>query len=360
LKTLLPADPKLGYLARKEEIDSAIARVLESGRYILGPEVEQFEQEFAAFVGVQHCIGVGNGTDALELALRALGIGSGDVVITTSNTAVATVAAIELAGATPLLVEVDDETLTISPRALELALATTPAAAVIPVHLYGRPADMPQIMRIAEQHQLRVIEDCAQAHGATIDGRQVGTWGDAAAFSFYPTKNLAALGDGGAVVTDDQQLATRLRDLRMYGWRERYISETAGMNTRLDELQAAILRVQLRHLAADNDRRRELAARYSDSLGGPAPPAGHVYHQYVIRSSRRDELREHLRQRQIETAILYPQPIHLQPAYRGRIATAGELPVTERAARELLCLPMHPWLSDSDADRVAAAILQYG
>jgi dTDP-4-amino-4,6-dideoxygalactose transaminase len=350
----------LGYHARKEEIDSAIARVLESGRYILGPEVEAFEQEFAAFVGVGQCVGVGNGTDALELALRALGIGSGDVVITTSNTAVATVAAIELAGATPLLVDVDDETLTLSPSALEQALTTTRAAAVIPVHLYGQPADMPAICAVAAKHQLCVIEDCAQAHGATIQQRQVGTWGDAAAFSFYPTKNLAAFGDGGAVVTNDPQLATRLRELRMYGWRERYISESAGMNTRLDELQAAILRVQLRHLPHDNNRRREIAARYSHSLGKPAPPAGHVYHQYVIRSSRRDELRHHLRERGIETAILYPQPIHQQPAYRGRIATAGELPVTERAARELLCLPIHPWLSDSDADRVAAAILQHG
>ncbi|MBA2432748.1 MAG: DegT/DnrJ/EryC1/StrS family aminotransferase [Chthoniobacterales bacterium] len=362
MTTLLPADPKLGYLAHKAEIDDAVQRVLESGRYILGEECSAFEHEFAAFVGVQHCIGVGNGTDALELALRALGIGHGDTVITTSNTAVATVAAIELAGATPLLVDVDDETLTISPPALEKALATTRAAAVIPVHLYGHPADMPQIMAIAERHQLRVIEDCAQAHGAAIDGRQVGTFGDAAAFSFYPTKNLAALGDGGAVVTHDEHLATRLRELRTYGWRERYISETAGMNTRLDEIQAAILRVRLRHLPHDNDRRREIAARYSHSLGR-APAAGdvhHVYHQYVIRISRRDELRERLKRQQIETAILYPQPIHLQPAYRGRIATAGELPVTERAARELLCLPMHPWLTDSDADRVTAAILQHG
>jgi len=367
MTTLLPADPKLGYLAHKAEIDAAVQRVLESGWYILGEECSAFEQEFAAFVGVQHCIGVGNGTDAIELALRALGLGAGDTVITTSNTAVATVAAIELAGASPLLVDVDEETLTLSPERLEEALATHRAAAVIPVHLYGHPADMPRIMEIARRYGLRVIEDCAQAHGAAIAGQQVGTFGDAAAFSFYPTKNLAALGDGGAVVTQDEQRATRLRELRMYGWRERYISETAGMNTRLDEIQAAILRVRLPHLPKDNARRQRIAQGYSTALEGAPliqlPKAGiyvtHVYHQYTVRLRERDELRQHLRDRGIGTAVLYPLPIHEQPAYAGRLAVAGKLPVTERAARELLCLPMHPWLSDGDVARVTAAILEW-
>ncbi|CAN5744568.1 DegT/DnrJ/EryC1/StrS family aminotransferase [soil metagenome] len=368
MTTLLPADPKLGYLAHKAEIDAAVQRVLESGWYILGEECSAFEQEFAAFVGVQHCIGVGNGTDAIELALRALGLGAGDTVITTSNTAVATVAAIELAGASPLLVDVDEETLTLSPERLEEALATHRAAAVIPVHLYGHPADMPRIMEIARRYGLRVIEDCAQAHGAAIAEQQVGTFGDTAAFSFYPTKNLGALGDGGAVVTNDRQLAARLRELRVYGWKERYISESAGMNTRLDELQAAILRVKLPHLQAENARRQEIAQSYRTALLRHAPSirlpqAGvyvtHVYHQYTVRLEKRDELREHLQQHGVGTAVLYPQPIHLQPAYRGRLATAGELPVTERAARELLCLPVHPWLGNEDVSRVTAAILEW-
>jgi dTDP-4-amino-4,6-dideoxygalactose transaminase len=248
VRTILSSNPKAGYLAQQAEIDAAVARVLASGWYILGNEVAAFEEEWAASVGVADAIGVGNGTDAIELALRGLGIGVGDTVITTSNTAVATVAAIELCGASALLVDVDEATLTLSPARLADALDSQGGAritAVIPVHLYGQPADMPGISAIAAEHGLKVIEDCAQAHGAAIVDRQVGTWGDAAAFSFYPTKNLAALGDGGAVTTDDASLAERLRALRTYGWRERYISDEAGMNSRLDELQAAILRVRL-------------------------------------------------------------------------------------------------------------------
>lgn len=347
-----------------------MARVLESGSYILGREVATFEEEWAGYLGTSHAVGVGNGTDALELALRALEIGSGDIVITTSNTAVATVAAIELSGASALLVDVDERTLTLSPQRLEEALAQNKhqrLKAIIPVHLYGQPADMAAILSIAQKQGLRVIEDCAQAHGATIGGRKVGTWGDAAAFSFYPTKNLAALGDGGAVVTNDGALAERLRALRVYGWQERYVSEGPGMNTRLDELQAAILRVKLGSLDAENVRRAEIARHYDHSLGGlsglvlprPATDVGHVYHQYVIRLRKRDALREHLRSEQIETAVLYPTPIHLQPAYRDRIATAGPLPVTEQAARELLCLPVHPCLDDLEVARVVTAIMNW-
>ncbi|MGI9087867.1 MAG: DegT/DnrJ/EryC1/StrS family aminotransferase [Chthoniobacterales bacterium] len=361
---------RAGYLAHREEIDAAIARVLASGWYILGDEVARFENEWAAYLGVAQAIGVGNGTDALALALRALGIGTGDLVLTTANTAVATVAAIELAGALPLLVDVNEMTLTISPERLEEALAGADRPrmkAIIPVHLYGQPADMPAILAIARKHNLRVIEDCAQAHGATIGNRRVGTFGDAAAFSFYPTKNLGAFGDGGAVVTNDTALAEQLRALRTYGWKERYVSEEAGMNSRLDEMQAAILRVKLRYLEKENARRIEIAQRYQDSLGkisalrlpALAVGSGHVYHQFVIRLSERDQLKEFLRARQIETVILYPVPIHLQPAYRNRIAISGALPVTEKASRELLCLPIHPWLEDVEVERVCDAIIEW-
>ena len=370
VKRIQQADPRAGYLAHKTEITAAIARVLESGGYILGAECVAFEQEWAAYVGVAHAIGTGNGTDALELALRALDIGPGDTVITASNTAVATVAAIELVGASPLLVDVEPSSLNLSAELLQHAIGQhqdRAIKAVIPVHLYGQPADMPAIMRVAKTHGLRVIEDCAQAHGAEIDGRQAGTWGDLAAFSFYPTKNLGALGDGGAVVTNDVALAERLRELRTYGWRERYISEAAGMNTRLDELQAAILRVKLRHLDTENRRRRQIARRYDDSLGAfanvalPNPQRNerHVYHQYVIRLADRDALRAYLESEQIGTAVLYPQPIHQQPAYAGRIPVAGPLPVTERVARELLCLPVHPWLDDVDVARTVAAMTEW-
>lgn len=306
--------------------------------------------------------------DAIELALRALGIGNGDTVITTPNTAVATVAAIELSGASALLMDVDEATLTLSPERLEQALSENSSGvkAVIPVHLYGYPAAMPEILTICEKHRLFVIEDCAQAHGASINGRKVGTFGDAAAFSFYPTKNLGALGDGGAAVTRNSALAEKLRELRVYGWRERYISESAGMNTRLDEIQAATLRVKLRYLELENARRREIALSYDRFLTGScvttphcSKSAHHVYHQYVVRSPRRDALREHLKEQQIETGVLYPVPIHQQPGYRGRVAVAGELAITERAARELLCLPMHPWLSDKEVARVISAVRDF-
>lgn len=360
------SNPLAGYLAQKDLIDAAIARALTSGRYILGSEVEAFEREWAAFLGAAYAVGVGNGTDAIELALRALDIGRGDVVITTSNTAVATVAAIELAGASPLLVDVDEETLTISLPALEEAISQHREGrlrGIIPVHFYGRPADLPTILSLGAKHGLRVIEDCAQAHGAMIDGKNVGTLGDASAFSFYPTKNLGALGDGGAVVTNDSDLAEHLRELRTYGWRERYISEAAGMNTRLDEIQAAILRIRLTKLETENARRIEIARQYHYSLGDlplQLPPLDsrvrHVYHQFVIRLPKRDQLRAYLRQREIDAGVLYPVPIHEQPAYRGRVSISGRLAVSERAARELLCLPIHPWLSEAEVTRVTDAI----
>ncbi|HKB40142.1 MAG TPA: DegT/DnrJ/EryC1/StrS family aminotransferase, partial [Gemmataceae bacterium] len=337
---LLPADPGAGYLAHKGAIDAAVRRVLESGWYILGQEAAAFEAEFARYLGVRHAVGVGSGTDALHLALRACGVGPGDAVITASHTAVATVAAIELAGAAPVLVDIDPRSFTLDPNRLEQAVAEHGGRgrassagrlkAVIPVHLYGHPADMPAVMDIARRHDLIVIEDCAQAHGAAVERRKVGTWGHLAAFSFYPTKNLGALGDGGAVVTNDPQTAERARLLREYGWRERYKSEVAGMNTRLDELQAAVLRVKLRHLDRENARRRELARTYDAALSAtplvlprPRGDVDHVYHLYVVRSQQRDELRASLKADGIGTSIHYPTPVHLQPAYRGRLVLVG-------------------------------------
>jgi dTDP-4-amino-4,6-dideoxygalactose transaminase len=375
---LLPADPGAGYLAHREAIDAAVRRVLESGWYILGQEVTAFEAEFARYLGVRDAVGVGSGTDALHLALRASGVGPGDGVITASHTAVATVAAIELAGAAPVLVDIDPRSFTLDPNRLEEAVAehrrrggrASPAGrlkAVIPVHLYGHPADMPAVMDIARRHDLIVIEDCAQAHGAAVGGRKVGTWGRLAAFSFYPTKNLGALGDGGAVVTNDPQSAERARLLREYGWRERYRSDVPGMNTRLDEIQAAVLRVKLQHLDRENARRREVARAYDAALS--ATPlelprtrgdVEHVYHLYVVRSRRRDELRASLKADGIGTAIHYPAPVHLQPAYQGRLVPAGEgLPQTERACREILSLPMYPQMTDEQAAYVSERVVNW-
>ena len=362
-------DPKASYLSHKPEIDSAIHRVLDSDWYILGREVESFEQEFAAYLGVHQAIGVGNGTDALNLSLRACGVGAGDLVFTVSHTAVATVAAIELAGATPVLVDIDPVTCTMDPSCLEEALARPLAGnprAIIPVHLYGHSADMPAIMEIGKRHGLYVIEDCAQSHGAYLDGRMTGTFGDIAAFSFYPTKNLGALGDGGMVVTNNPALAERVRLLRQYGWRERYISDIPGGNSRLDELQAAVLRVKLQYLDIENLRRQSLAQIYDELLADaglilPEVRSGvtHVYHQYVVRLPRRDDLRTYLRQAGMGTLIHYPVPVHLQPAYQGRLPRVAPLPWTEQIARQVLSLPMFPQLSDENVRRVCEAIIRF-
>jgi dTDP-4-amino-4,6-dideoxygalactose transaminase len=361
-------NPKANYLAHREEIEHAIARVLEGGFYILGGEVAEFEREFAAYVGVSHGIGTGSGTDALQLALRACGIGPGDTVITVAHTAVATVAAIELAGATPVLIDVDPRTFTLDPNRLGDALKVERSAspkAVIPVHLYGHPADMPAIMDIATRAGLRVIEDCAQSQGAAISGRKTGSWGDMAAFSFYPTKNLGALGDAGALLSNDPGLAGRARQLREYGWRERHISEIPGLNTRLDELQAAILRVKLQYLDAENEQRRRLANLYENLLNRTPlllPEAGdevfHVYHQYVVRSQQRDALRVHLRAHGIGTQIHYPVPIHLQPAYRHRIRSLG-MERTEEIARQILSLPMYPELTENDIQAISDCVARW-
>jgi dTDP-4-amino-4,6-dideoxygalactose transaminase len=364
---ILVADPGANYRAHQDEIDGAVRRVLEGGWYILGREVSAFEEEFGRYLGLAHAVGVGSGTEALHLALRVCGIGPGDGVVTVSHTAVATVAAIELAGATPVLVDIDPRTCTLDPNRLEglLTAGIGPRVkAIIPVHLYGHPADLPAITDIAQRHGLFVIEDCAQSHGATLNGRKTGTWGQLSAFSFYPTKNLGALGDGGALATNDPQLAERARLLREYGWRERYVSELPGMNTRLDELQAAVLRVKLRHLDRENARRRELARIYDARLSGtslelPRARAGveHVYHLYAVRSQQREELRGFLEARGVGTAIHYPLPVHQQPAYAGRRLDLGRgLPETERVCRETSSLPMHPQLTDEQAEYVSEQI----
>ncbi len=341
--------------------------MLEEGRYILGPEVAAFEKEFAAYIGGAHAVGAASGTEALVLAMQALDLGPNEYVATVSHTAVATVAAIELAGAKPLLIDIDPATYTLDPAKLERALAHAPGrvAAVIPVHLYGQAADMDAIGALARKHGFRIIEDCAQSHGATLHGKRLGSIGDLAAFSFYPTKNLGAIGDGGGVVTNDAALAAKLKELREYGWRQRYISDRIGMNSRLDELQAAILRVKLRGLDADNARRQAIAAAYDQGLRGtglalPSRRADttHVFHQYVLRTPARDELAAALKAKGIGTNIHYPVPVHLQPAYQGRVALGlGGLPESVRAAKEVLSLPMFPELGDDQVARVIAAVM---
>lgn len=354
-------DLRAEYTAVKAEIDAAVQRVLESGWYILGKEVAAFEEEFAAWCGVSGAVGVGNGTDALHIALRACGVGPGDEVITVAHTAVATAAAIALTGATPVFVDIDPATYTLDPA--RLAAAITPRTkAVIPVHLYGHPADLDGILPIAKDAGLRVIEDCAQAHGAAWQGQKVGSFGDLACFSFYPTKNLGALGDGGAIAGNDPALLARVRLLREYGWKpeNRYISEIEGMNSRLDEMQAAILRVKLAHLDGWNDHRRRLAEIYAahlpPSLVQPVerPGCRHVYHLYVVRSAQRNALREKLRAAGVGTGIHYPVPIHQQAAYAH--LSPVSLPATEQAAAEILSLPMHSTLTAEQIEQVCAAV----
>lgn len=354
------------YLAQKAQLDAAALRVLDSGWYVLGREVEAFETEFAGWCGIAHCVSLANGTDALVVALRALGIGAGDSVFTISHTAVATVAAIELAGAIPVLVDVDAASFTLDPAKLEATIKAAPARgarpkAVIAVHLYGHPCDMDALADVCRRHDLVLIEDCAQAHGATWRGNKVGNFGAAAAFSFYPTKNLGAFGDGGALATAAAQIAGNAAALRQYGWRKRYISDEAGMNSRLDELQAALLRVRLARLDADIAARRQIALAYEAGLAGVvdtpkvAPDAGHAWHLYVVRVAQRERFAAALKARGVGTAVHYPLPVHRQKAYAGRIAT-GELSVTDAIAGDILSLPMHPHLDSDDVAHVIEAV----
>ena len=342
------------------EVNAALLRVADSGWYILGPEVEAFEREFAAYHGVRHAIGVATGTDAIELALRAGVIGAGDEVITVAHTALATVAAIEATGATPVLADIDPATFTLCPDSAQRSI-TPRTRAILPVHLYGQAADMDALLELADARGLLLIEDCAQAHGALRKGRVVGAMGQMGAFSFYPTKNMGAYGDGGAVITDDDALADKLRKLRNYGQVSRYRHQSRGTNSRLDELQAAILRVKLAHLDELNERRRAIAAVYDKNLRGVQKPVEsldcrHVYHLYVIRDSRRDQLMADLTERGIGTLIHYPVPAHLQESHVDLGLGAGSLPHTERAAKEILSLPLYIGLSDEDALAVCDAI----
>jgi dTDP-4-amino-4,6-dideoxygalactose transaminase len=340
-------------------VREAIDRVIARGWFILGPELTAFEEAFAAASGARHAVGVGTGTDALALALRALGIGPGDEVITTPLSAAFSALAILMTGATPVFVDIDPERLTLDPAALEDAV-TPNTAAIMPVHLYGQPADMTAIEAIARDHDLAIVEDACQAHLATSGGRPVGTIGAAGAFSFYPTKNLGALGDGGAIVTNDELLAQRLRRLRNGGQTDRYHHAEFGVNSRLDELQAAILHARLAFLPAWTARRRALAARYRQLLAGAAvtvPPEcdrGHVYHLFPVLTPQRAALQAHLEARGIGTLVHYPIPIPRQPALAG--VAAGPFPVADRVAGEVCSLPLHPHLTDADVDAVAAAI----
>ena len=367
--TVPQADPGAGYRAQQAEIDAAVARALSSGWYILGKEGEAFEAEYAAWQGAQRAIGCANGTDALALALRGLGIGPGATVVTVSHTAVATVAAIEMVGATPLLLDIDPDTYTMDPDELAAVLddpppGLPPIRAVIPVHIYGQSCDLAPMLAAAAQHGVALIEDCSQAHGATYAGRKVGNHGQVACYSLYPTKNLGALGDGGVLTTDDAVLADRIGAIRQYGWKERYISADVGVNSRLDELQAAILRVKLTRLDANNARRQAIAAAYDAALAGGrfAPPArrasgAHVFHQYVLRVPDRAALMARLRAEGIATAIHYPVPVHLQPAYRGRTAMGpAGCAETARAAGEVMSLPMFPELTDAQVELVCVAL----
>jgi dTDP-3-amino-3,4,6-trideoxy-alpha-D-glucose transaminase len=346
--------------AIRAEVDAAIAEVLDSAWFVLGKQVETFEREFAEYLEVPGTLGVANGTDALRIALQALGIGPGDEVVTVANAGIYAVATVDAVGARPVPVDVDPATHAIDPALGERAI-TPRTKAILLVHLYGGAADLDALGDLARRRGLFLVEDCAQSHGARLHGRRLGSFGDVATFSFYPTKNLGAYGDGGAIAARDPAVLERVRMIRQYGWTRQYHSEIKGLNSRLDELQAAILRVKLRHLDDWNAARRALAARYDAGLRGVEPPTArpdseHAYHLYVVRSSRRDELRAHLADRGIGTGIHYPEPAHLQPAYDELDLGPGSLPETERAAREVLSLPIYPELEPGEVERVIQAV----
>ena len=355
-------DLKRHYDTIGHELDDAVTRVLSSGWYILGREVAAFEKEFAAFCGVSDCIGVANGTEALELALRALGVGTGDEVVTVANAGMYSTSAITSTGARPQFVDVNPKTLTMDVNSLKKTLSPRTTAIVV-THLYGRMADMPRLLAQAAKASAPVIEDCAQAHGALLDGKRAGSWGNIGCFSFYPTKNLGAMGDGGAVVTDDSVLSERLRRLRQYGWESKYHSVLEwGRNSRLDEVQAAILRIKLPYLDEWNARRRAIAQAYTKGLKDldlilPASfGEDFVGHLYVLRSTDRDRLRAVLAAREISTDIHYPIPDYLQPSVQQSALYSPSLPNTEQASREVLTLPCFPEMTDLEVGQVIDAV----
>jgi dTDP-4-amino-4,6-dideoxygalactose transaminase len=359
-------DLKAQYRELQEQLDAAYRRVAESGRFILGPEVEQFESEFAAYCGAKQCVGAGNGLDALHLILRAVGIGSGDEVIVPGNTYIATWLAVSYAGATPIPVEPDERTYNIDPAKIEAAV-TKRTRAIMAVHLCGQPADMDAINDVASRHDLKVIEDCAQAHGARYKGARAGALGFAAAFSFYPGKNLGALGDGGAVTTNDYDLARRLRIIGNYGSAVKYYNETKGFNSRLDEFQAAFLRVKLARLDEWNLGRRQIASDYLQALEGvpnlilPHVPAwaDPVWHLFMVRHPQRDLLQKHLTANGVSTIIHYPLPPHLQKAYAESGYTRGAFPISEQLADEVLSLPMSAHQSADETSYVAEQLSSF-
>ncbi|MBM3130851.1 MAG: DegT/DnrJ/EryC1/StrS family aminotransferase [Chloroflexi bacterium] len=355
-------DLQAQYAAIKPEIDAAIQRVIGNTSFILGKEVSEFEKNFAAFCRAKHCVGLDSGTAALHLALLLCDVKLGDEVITTTHTFVATAESISVIGARPVLVDIDPRTYNLDPRAVERAI-TPRTRAIIPVHLYGQPAEMDPILEIARQHHVRVIEDAAQAHGAEYRGKRAGSMGDLACFSFFPSKNLGAYGDAGALVTNDDDLAARARLLRDHGRRDKYEHLVVGYGYRLDALQAAILGAKLTHLDAWNVRRRAIADYYTELLTNSKvvppyvpPHISPVYHIYAIRSKTRDALKQHLKARGIETGIHYPIPLHLQPVYANLGYARGDFPNAEQAANEELSLPMYPELTDAHVGMIADAV----
>lgn len=350
------------YKELKTDIDASIQRVLTSGWYILGPEVDAFEAEWAQYCEAAHSVGLANGLDALILALRALEIGQGDEVIVPSNTYIATWLAVSAVGATPVPVEPDPMTYNIDPLRIE-SVITPNTRVILPVHLYGQPADMDPILTLASKYGLRVVEDAAQCHGARYKGKRIGGHGDVVCWSFYPGKNLGALGDGGAITTNSGELAERIRVLRNYGSRVKYVNEVKGSNSRLDPIQAAVLRVKLKHLDAWNSRRARISDQYSNELAGariitPAVPdwVNPAWHLYVVQHTDRDEFQSKLSEKGISTLIHYPIPPHLQQAYVGNKFVDGSFPIAEAAAKHTLSLPMGPQMSDKDVNTVISAV----
>lgn len=361
--TIPMVDLKIQYKAIKEELDSTVLGVIESAAFILGPHGKALEQEVALYHGVKHAVGVASGTDALHLALIAAGVGRGDEVITTPFTFIATAEAVSYVGAVPVFVDIEPDTFNIDPNQIERKI-TKKTKAIIPVHLYGHPAEMDAVMDIAKRHNLKVIEDCAQSFGAEYKGRKTGSFGDLGCFSFFPSKNLGCYGDGGMVITDDDGLAERIIALRNHGSRVRYYHDEVGFNSRLDDIQAAILRVKLKRIDKYNDMRRANAALYSGYLrfGGVQPPVErsgcrHVFHQYTIRIKDRDRVKQALDEGKITSSMIYyPVPLHLQKAYKELGMKPGSLPVSEEAAKEVLSLPMYPELTEEQVKTVAEAV----
>ncbi len=357
------SNPKAQYLTHKEEIDLVIQEVLSVGNFVLGENVKAFEKEFADYIGTRYSVGVGSGTDALCIGVCALGIGSGDEIIVPSHTATATVAAVKLAGAIPVFADVDPDYWTLDPISVK-KMVTSKTKGIVAVHLYGQPADMDGLKKIAQQNQLKLIEDCAQAPGAKYKSSRVGSVGDLGCFSFYPTKNLGALGDGGAITTSDPEVEDKLKKLRQYGWDENRISKSPGYNSRLDEIQAAVLRVKLKHLEANNTQRNLLADQYEKELSslpvklpGKRSECSHVYHLYVVEVDHRDGLVDYLRSKGVMVGIHYPVPVHRMPSFSEYHKEA--LPQTERIVDRILSLPIYPELGQPDQEKVVDSLKKF-